>query len=153
MLLSIQLAPLQTGLTSRGQGSAPLTVSHAGDADAAAPTGLTLQFASRPRVAVTAPATAAADDGGTVIAVHGKEAVLAYPITPTLNAPGIKLLRLNYDTPLSIYAVKINLCRYNTAATSVRAAVGRGLHSSTFRLNVSALYGIGGALRGCLGGV
>jgi len=30
---------------------------------------------------------------------------------------------------------------------------GRGLHSSTIRLNVSALCGIGGARRGCLGGV
>ena len=31
---------------------------------------------------------------------------------------------------------------------------GRGLHSSTFRLNVSAFCGIGGAFRGgCLGGV
>ena len=27
---------------------------------------------------------------------------------------------------------------------------GRGLHSSTFRLNFSALYGIGGARRGCV---
>jgi len=33
------------------------------------------------------------------------------------------------------------------------SAPGRGLHSSTFRLNVSAFYGIGGALRGSLGGV
>jgi len=31
--------------------------------------------------------------------------------------------------------------------------LGMGLHSSTFRLNVSAFCGIGGALRGCLGGV
>jgi len=30
-------------------------------------------------------------------------------------------------------------------------AAGRGLHSSTFRLNVSTLSGIGGALRRCLG--
>jgi len=30
---------------------------------------------------------------------------------------------------------------------------GRGLHSSTFRLNVSTFCGIGGALRGCVGGV
>ena len=29
----------------------------------------------------------------------------------------------------------------------------KGLHSSTFRLNVSAFCGIGGAFRGCLGGV
>jgi len=28
---------------------------------------------------------------------------------------------------------------------------GRGLHSSTFRLTVSALCGTGGAFRGCLG--
>jgi hypothetical protein len=30
---------------------------------------------------------------------------------------------------------------------------GRGLHSSTFRLNVSAFCGIGGVSRGCLVGV
>jgi hypothetical protein len=30
---------------------------------------------------------------------------------------------------------------------------GRGLHSSTFWLNVSALCGIGGPLKGCLGDV
>jgi len=28
--------------------------------------------------------------------------------------------------------------------------LGRGLHSSTFQLNLSALYGIGGARRGCV---
>jgi hypothetical protein len=27
---------------------------------------------------------------------------------------------------------------------------GRGSHSSTFQLNLSALYGIGGAQRGCV---
>jgi hypothetical protein len=30
---------------------------------------------------------------------------------------------------------------------------GRGLHSSTIRLNLRAFCGIGGAARGCLGGV
>ena len=34
-----------------------------------------------------------------------------------------------------------------------RVYTGRGLHSSTFRLNVSSLCGIRGAFRGCLGGV
>jgi len=29
----------------------------------------------------------------------------------------------------------------------------RGLHSFTFRLNISAFYVIGGAFRGCIGGV
>jgi len=35
----------------------------------------------------------------------------------------------------------------------VRLPVPRGLHSSTFRLNLSAFCGIGGTFRGCLGGV
>ena len=30
---------------------------------------------------------------------------------------------------------------------------GRGSHSTTFRLTISAFCGIGGAFRGCLGGV
>jgi len=34
-----------------------------------------------------------------------------------------------------------------------RERTGRSLHSSTFQLNLSALRDIGGALRGCLGGV
>ena len=32
-------------------------------------------------------------------------------------------------------------------------ALGRDLHSSAFRLNLSAFCGIGGAFRGCSGGV
>jgi hypothetical protein len=32
-------------------------------------------------------------------------------------------------------------------------ATGRGLHSLTFQLNLSALYGIGGDRRGCANGV
>jgi len=31
--------------------------------------------------------------------------------------------------------------------------LGRGLHSSTFQLDVSAFCGIGGAIRGCSEGV
>jgi len=31
--------------------------------------------------------------------------------------------------------------------------VGRGLHSSTFQLNLSAFSETGGAVRGCFGGV
>jgi len=34
-----------------------------------------------------------------------------------------------------------------------KGSSGRGLHSSTFQLNVSALCGIGVAFRGCPGGV
>ena len=37
-----------------------------------------------------------------------------------------------------------------TAHVDERATMGRGLHSSTFRVNLSALYAIGGARRGCV---
>jgi len=36
------------------------------------------------------------------------------------------------------------------AAVAAGVASGRGLHSSTFRFNLSAFYGIGGARRGCV---
>ena len=43
---------------------------------------------------------------------------------------------------------------YNAYALEIASvSPGRGLHSSTFRLNVSAFYGMGGAFRGCGGGV
>jgi len=35
-------------------------------------------------------------------------------------------------------------------AAAAALTLGRGLHWSTFRLNVSVFCGIGGALRGCL---
>jgi hypothetical protein len=35
------------------------------------------------------------------------------PIKPTLKAPGIKLLKLKYDTPLSNFAFEFNLHRYS----------------------------------------
>jgi len=35
----------------------------------------------------------------------------------------------------------------------IHGVLGRGLHSSTFELNVSALYGTGGVFRGHSGGV
>jgi len=34
------------------------------------------------------------------------------PIKPTMQAPGIKLLKLKYDKPLSNFAFKFNLRRY-----------------------------------------
>jgi len=47
------------------------------------------------------------------------------------------------------------LAMFNTWPEWVRREMvwGRGLRSFTFRLNLSAFCGIGGALRGCLGGV
>ena len=35
------------------------------------------------------------------------------PIKPTLKAPGTKRLKLQYDEPLSSFAFKFNLRRYN----------------------------------------
>ena len=97
------------------------------------------------------------------------------PVKPTLKAPVTKRLTLlvhyEYDKRLSTFAFKIDLRRYmvgpvhgpvaggagrqRPAARRHRHAgvPGRGLHSFTFRLNVSALCGIGGAYRGCLRGV
>jgi len=38
--------------------------------------------------------------------------VQVHPIKPTLKAPGIKLLKLKYDEPLSKFAFKSNMRRY-----------------------------------------
>ena len=90
------------------------------------------------------------------------------PIKPKLKPPGIERLKLKYDEPPSNFAFKFNLRHCILASGSGRwlheGAVtnffvvrlqtdGRGLHSSTCQLNVSAFCGIGGAFRGCLGGV
>jgi len=47
-------------------------------------------------------------------------------------------------------ALRVNLGEDKWAVSIVTHADGRGLHSSTFQLNMSALYGIGGARRGCV---
>ena len=42
------------------------------------------------------------------------KAVQLDPIKPTMKAPGIKLLKLKYDKPLSNFAFKFNLRHYNS---------------------------------------
>jgi hypothetical protein len=83
------------------------------------------------------------------------------PIKPVLKAPENKRLKLKCDEPFSKLAFKFNVRRYilvfiaNIAYNKfyeAKSALGRGLHSFTFRLNVSALCGIGVACRGCLRG-
>jgi len=65
------------------------------------------------------------------------------PIKPKLKAPGTKLLKLEHDNLLSSFAFELNLRRYdmdlqsNSAALAEEQAEGRGLHSSTFQLNLS----------------
>ena len=64
-------------------------------------------------------------------------------------------LKLKCDELLSNFAFNFNMRRYMAAMTWPASfkvdADGRGLHSSTFRLNLSAFCGIGGAVRGCVG--
>jgi hypothetical protein len=72
------------------------------------------------------------------------------PIKAMLKAPGTKLLKLEYDELLSSFAFKFSLRRYMKGGDLFRAKLrkeltGRGLHSSTFQLNVSGFYG-----RGCI---
>jgi hypothetical protein len=88
---------------------------------------------------------------------------------PNLKASGPERLRLSYDELLSTVAFKFNLRRYTKlyqvvdevapggGARGGKAAAmgptGRGLHSFTFQLNLTAFCGTRGAFRGCLGGV
>ena len=46
--------------------------------------------------------------------VPNGRAVQVEPMTPVLNAPGTKLLKLKYDDLLSGFAINVNLCRYTT---------------------------------------
>jgi len=60
---------------------------------------------------------------------------------------------LSYDSAFVLAKIKANVAIKDGCDATPQAVTGRGLHSSTFRLNVSALCGIGGAFRGYLGGV
>jgi len=70
----------------------------------------------------------------------------------TVSKPVLKLESTYGCRARSYNAFK--LCFQIQLAPLQRGAVprvgGRGLHSSTFRLNLSALYGIGDARRGCV---
>ena len=59
------------------------------------------------------------------------------PIKPTLKPPGTKCLKLKCDVLLSTSAFKLR--RYTAPPTpdAVYNVEGRGLHSSTFHLNLS----------------
>ena len=85
------------------------------------------------------------------------------PIQPKLKPPGIRRLRLKYDNCFQFclkFAFKFKLRRYTKDKTSthlaeqrvesyeeafqkIQQATGRGLHSPTFRLNLSAFCRIG----------
>ena len=91
--------------------------------------------------------------------------LLSFRCQLNLSSPVHRVTQLKPECVLEMLKLssKVNECkplRVGDAAGRVEAggagvgdgAVGRGLHSSTFRLNVSAFCEIGGACRGCLGG-
>ena len=104
----------------------------------------------------------ALDQGG--LQGHGRS-VQVDLIKLKLKPPGTKRLKLNCDILLSTSAFKLNLRRYSMVhwdlptvqvphmLTVFGGAVGRGLHSSTSRLNAIAFCGIGCTSRGSPGGV
>jgi hypothetical protein len=69
------------------------------------------------------------------------------PIKRNLKPPGTKRLKRKCDEPPSNFAFKFKLRRYIMAAAKLKAAAtiasagvaGRGLHSSTFQLNLSRI--------------
>ena len=82
------------------------------------------------------------------------EAVQVDPFKPKLKPPGTKRLKLKYDELPSNFAFKFNLRRYSEGsktipcnavgdfsiaghATMKGLSLGRGVHSSTFQLNLS----------------
>jgi hypothetical protein len=83
-------------------------------------------------------------------------------IKTCVEGPWFQRLKLDYDETLTNFAFNFNLRRCTSVVlsfllllygTAGGAVYGRGLHSSNFRLNVSALCGMGGASRGCSGDV
>jgi len=66
-------------------------------------------------------------------------------------AVGAVVLREVPFTPAP--AATVDAMLQGVRTMGVRQAMGRGLQSSTFRLNVSVFCGVGGTFRGCLRGV
>jgi hypothetical protein len=73
--------------------------------------------------------------GGRALPGPRGRAVQVDPIKPTLKAPGTKRLKLKHDEPLSTFAFKINLRRYNVAC--FEGAAPRIMYSRLQSLTVS----------------
>jgi len=75
------------------------------------------------------------------VPAHQGRAVQVDPFKPTLKAPGTKRLKLKHDKLVSSFAFIFNLRRYIKAQKGMQLPeaniMGRGLHSSTFQLNLS----------------
>jgi hypothetical protein len=74
-------------------------------------------------------------------------AVQVDPVKPTSKAPGAKRLKLKYHKLPSMllqFCFQIQLAPLHIGTLpQLKKLDGRGLHSSTFRLNLSAFCGIG----------
>jgi len=57
------------------------------------------------------------------------------PIKPTLKTPGTKRSKLKYDRPLSSFAFKFNLRRYNKATSNICTA-------QALLANMAGLYAV-----------
>jgi len=68
---------------------------------------------------------------------HPGRSVQVDPIRPTLKAPGIKLLKVKYDKPLSIFAFKFNL-RRSTLAAARAAALGMAVQVDPIKPTLKA---------------
>jgi hypothetical protein len=74
-------------------------------------------------------------------------------VTPKLELRLFGMRRKHVLSQSSVTGMKRALGNVPKALGNLSVSiVGRGLHSSTFRLNVSAVCGIGGAFRCCLRG-
>ena len=58
---------------------------------------------------------------------------------PMLKAPGLMLLKLRYDGPLSNFAFKFNLCSYNADDTQDIAELDAAAHTSPTHFSTLAL--------------
>ena len=98
--------------------------------------------------------------GGHRHGAHPGRQLQVDPIKPVLKPPRTQRLKLKYGKLLLSFAFKSNLRRYilgsgigNGTADDkpiiLTDILGRGLHSSTFRLNMSTFCWIKGILRGC----
>jgi hypothetical protein len=131
--------------------------------DAAAPRYSTSKSSANAAAAVAVAAAAAAADAATTsVATTSAAAAAAVILGAPVTGSRESLLRAQVDdVSLTVNGVHVALFRFNEntgdaltneLGTGASAApAGRGLHSSTFRINVSVFCGIWGAFRSCLG--
>jgi len=64
--------------------------------------------------------------------------------------PGAGCPKRSTPEEVAAYTLRMLKSRVPPSTAGIMFLSGRGLHSSTVQLNLCALYGIGGARRGCV---